>query len=256
MTRMPFVELSGHSIEYERIDGARADAPPLVFLHEGLGSVAMWRGFPAKLAAATGCPAIVYSRRGYGRSDPAARPLGPRYMHDEALQVLPELRRALGLAPPILVGHSDGASIAVIHAGDGHFPVRALILEAPHLFVEEVSLSSIAEARRAYETGDLKARLARYHDDVEGAFRGWNDAWLAPEFRQWNIESYAAGIACPVLAIQGEDDPYGTLAQIEAVARTVKGPCETLVLPRCGHTPHREEERATLAAMARFVAQV
>ena len=253
---MSFVELSGHRIEYERIAGARADAPPLVFLHEGLGSVAMWREFPAKLAAATGCPAIVYSRRGYGRSDPAARPLGARYMHDEALHVLPALRRALDLAPPILVGHSDGASIAVIHAGDGRFPVRALILEAPHLFIEEISLASIAEARKAYETADLKARLARYHNDVEGAFRGWNDAWLSPEFRQWNIEEYAAGITCPVLAIQGEDDPYGTLAQIEAVARDVKGRYETLVLPRCGHTPHREQEQTTLTAMAQFVAQV
>jgi pimeloyl-ACP methyl ester carboxylesterase len=253
---MPFLTLGGHRIEYLHIPGTRADAPTLVFLHEGLGSVAMWREFPAKLAAATGSPAVVYSRYGYGRSEPIAAPLGADYMHREALETLPELREALGLDTPILVGHSDGASIALIHAGAGRWPVRALILEAPHVFVEDVSLASIAGARDAYATTDLKQRLARYHENVDSAFRGWNDAWLSPAFRRWNIVGYLGGIACPVLAIQGEDDAYGTLAHIDAIARALGDRCERLILPRCGHSPHRDQEQATLAAMAAFVARV
>lgn len=250
---MPFVTVTGHRLEVETIPGSRAGAPPLLLLHEGLGSVAMWRDFPAKLAAATGCTVTVYSRYGYGRSSPISGPHGVDYMHREALDVLPELRTALGLAEPVIMGHSDGASIALIHAGAGRWPVRGVIAEAPHVFVEDVSVRSIADAKIAYETTDLRDRLARYHEDVDGAFRGWNDIWLAPAFRQWNIEDYLPGITCPVLAIQGADDEYGTLAQIEAVKRQVSGPVETLVLPRCGHSPHRTQEAATLAAIARFV---
>ncbi len=252
---MPSLAAGGHRLEYERIDG-RPAAPTLVLLHEGLGSVALWRDFPAKLVAASGCPGIVYSRYGYGWSDPREAPHGVDYMHREALEVLPELRAKLGLDDVILVGHSDGASIALIHAGSGRWPVRAVIVEAPHVFVEDVSIASIAAARRAYDTEGLRQRLARFHADVDGAFSGWNDIWLHPAFRDWNIESYLPGIRCPTLAIQGADDEYGTLAQIDAIERSVSGPFERLVLRDCKHSPHREQEQATLAAMTGFIARV
>jgi pimeloyl-ACP methyl ester carboxylesterase len=252
---MPFLTAGGHRLEYEQFPG-KPGAPTLVLLHEGLGSVAMWRDFPAKLAQATGCPLVVYSRYGYGGSDPLAAPRELRYMHDEALIALPELRQALGLDDVVLVGHSDGASIALIHAGSGRWPVRALMLEAPHVFVEDVSVAGIEHARIAYETGDLRQRLARYHGDVDGAFRGWNDAWLDPAFRAWTIAEYLPGVACAVLAIQGADDEYGTLAQTTAVKRGVTGPVETLVLANCRHSPHRDEEAAVLAAMTAFAARV
>ncbi len=202
---MPFLTAGGHRLEYEHIDG-KAGTPTLVFLHEGLGSVALWRDFPARLAAASECPAVVYSRYGYGRSAPLSAPHGVDYMHREALDALPELRATLGLDDVILVGHSDGASIALIHAGCGRWPVRAIIVEAPHVFVEDVSIASIAAAREAYEATGLRQRLARFHADVDSAFRGWNDIWLRPEFRAWTIENYLPGIRCPVLAIQGADD--------------------------------------------------
>jgi pimeloyl-ACP methyl ester carboxylesterase len=252
---MPFLTAGGHRLEYERIDG-RSGAPTLILLHEGLGSIALWRDFPAKLAQATDCPAVVYSRYGYGRSDALTGPHHVDYMHREALDVLPELRDQLGLNDAILVGHSDGASIALIHAGSGRWPVRAIVLEAPHVFVEDVSIASIAAARAAYETTDLRQRLARYHADVDSAFRGWNDIWLDPNFRTWTIEDALPGVRCPVLAIQGADDEYGTLAQLDAIERGVGGPFERLVLPQCKHSPHRDQEDAVLAAMAAFVAQV
>jgi pimeloyl-ACP methyl ester carboxylesterase len=252
---MPFLTAGGHRLEYERIDG-RSGAPTLILLHEGLGSIALWRDFPAKLAQATDCPAVVYSRYGYGRSDALTGPHHVDYMHREALDVLPELRDQLGLNDAILVGHSDGASIALIHAGSGRWPVRAIVLEAPHVFVEDVSIASIAAARAAYETTDLRQRLARYHADVDSAFRGWNDIWLDPNFRTWTIEDALPGVRCPVLAIQGADDEYGTLAQLDAIERGIAGPFERLVLPQCKHSPHRDQEDAVLAAMAAFVAQV
>ncbi len=252
---MPFLTAGGHRLEYERIAGD-SGAPTLILLHEGLGSVALWRDFPARLAAATGCPAVVYSRHGYGRSDPLAAPRGVDYMHREALATLPELRAALALEQAILVGHSDGASIALIHAGSGRWPVRAVVLAAPHVFVEDVSIASIAAARTAYETTDLRQRLARYHADVDSAFRGWNDIWLDPAFRTWNIEDVLPGVRCPVLAIQGADDEYGTLAQIDAIEQGAAGRFERLVLPDCKHSPHRDQEQATLEAMARFIARV
>jgi pimeloyl-ACP methyl ester carboxylesterase len=251
---MPFLDVGEHRLEFARIAGD-ARRPTLIFLHEGLGSVAMWRDFPAKLAQATGAPAIVYSRLGYGRSDPLTVPREVRYMHEEALVTLPALRQKLGLDEIVLVGHSDGASIALIHAGSG-FLVRALVLEAPHVFVEDVSIAGIEAARDAYATTDLPTRLARHHDDVESAFRGWNDIWLAPAFRAWNIEEYLPRVRCPVLAIQGEDDQYGTLAQVDAVGRGVAGPFEKLVLANCGHSPHRDQEQAVLAAMAEFIKRI
>jgi pimeloyl-ACP methyl ester carboxylesterase len=252
---MPFLTAGGHRLEYERLPG-RPGAPTLLLLHEGLGSVALWRDFPQKLAQATGAPLVVYSRYGYGHSDALAAPRGPRYMHEEALETLPALRQALALDDVILVGHSDGASIALIHAGSGNWPVRALILEAPHVFVEAMNLASIEAARSAYATTDLRRRLARYHADVDSAFRGWNDAWLSAEFRGWNIEEYLPGIACPVLAIQGADDEYGTPAQLEAIARGLKGRFEPLVLRHCKHSPHRDQEAAVLEAMTDFVERV
>jgi pimeloyl-ACP methyl ester carboxylesterase len=252
---MPFLTAGGHRLEYDQIDGA-GDRPTLILLHEGLGSVALLRDFPAKLAQATGCPVVVYSRWGYGRSDALAGPRHVDYMHREALEALPELRARLDLDDAILIGHSDGASIALIHAGSGRWPVRALVLEAPHVFVEDVSVTSIAAARTAYETTDLRRRLARYHADVDSAFRGWNDIWLHADFRAWNIEDVLPGVRCPVLAIQGADDEYGTLAQIDSIERGVAGPFERLVLLECKHSPHRDQEQATLAAITRFIASV
>jgi pimeloyl-ACP methyl ester carboxylesterase len=251
-----YINCGGSRLEIERIPGASAAAPTMVFLHEGLGSVALWKDFPTRLAAATGLPALVYSRLGYGKSDRLVGDRGVGYMHREALETLPALRRGLGLDEVVLVGHSDGASIALIHAGAGRWPVRGLILEAPHVFVEEVGLKQIAEAKKTYENSDLERRLAPYHDDPAGAFRGWNRIWLDPEFRAWNIEDSLPGIACPVLAIQGADDEYGTLAQLDAVERGLRAPFRRLVLSGCRHSPHRDRADATLDAMRQFIAGI
>jgi pimeloyl-ACP methyl ester carboxylesterase len=246
-----FIAAGGHRLEIRRIAG-RADLPTLIFLHEGLGSVALWKDFPDKLAAATGATALVYSRHGYGKSDPLIGERAVDYMHVEALETLPELRAKLGLDEVVLVGHSDGASIALIHAGAGRGPVRGLMLEAPHVFVEDITVASIAAAKTAFETADLAARLGRYHDDPAGAFWGWNKIWLHTDFRAWNIERYLPGVRCPVLAVQGADDEYGTAAQLDALARGLSGPFEQLVLADCRHAPHRDREAATLAAMTRW----
>ncbi len=254
---MKFVEIDGRRIEVVRLASAhgRAGAPAIVFLHEGLGSVAMWRGFPQRVADATGCEAIVYSRIGYGRSDPIRDKRTVRYMHDEALHALPLLLDALDVHAPILFGHSDGASIALIHAGGTRRDVAALILMAPHVLVEDVSVASIAQAKVAYETTDLRARLGKYHADVDSAFRGWNDIWLDPEFRAWNIEEYLPGIRCPILAIQGEDDEYGTMEQVERIARTCRD-VDLVKLADCRHSPHKDQPEAVLAAVDEFVARL
>jgi pimeloyl-ACP methyl ester carboxylesterase len=228
------------------------EAPPLVLLHEGLGSVSLWRDFPEALAAATGRRTVAYSRRGYGRSPPIDRPRSTDYMHREALDVLPAFLKAHGLTKPILVGHSDGASIALIHAGAGHV-LTGLVAMAPHVFVEDFAITSIAAAREAWATTDLKERLQRHHDDVEGAFLGWNDIWLDPAFRAWNIERYLEGVACPLLLIQGKDDEYGTMAQLDAVEAQVRGPVERVELEECRHSPHRDQRERTLDAIAAFV---
>jgi pimeloyl-ACP methyl ester carboxylesterase len=249
---MAFVTVAGRRIEYVRMEG-RAGRPALVFLHEGLGSVAMWKDFPARVAEATACETIVYSRAGYGQSDRivGARPV--TYMHDEALVDLPALLDALALERPVLVGHSDGGSIAIIHAAASGRPVRALVLLAPHVVVEDLSVASIAKAKVAYETTDLRSKLARYHADVDGAFWGWNRIWLDPAFRRWDITRYLPRLSCPVLAVQGEEDEYGTMAQIEQIAATVPG-TQLVKLARCGHSPHRDQPDATVDAIARFVA--
>jgi pimeloyl-ACP methyl ester carboxylesterase len=235
------------NLERREIAGAE---PALVFLHEGLGSVALWREFPERLAAATGRRALLYSRAGHGQSDVPAQPRTPRFMHDEALDVLPGVLRDAGIARPVLVGHSDGASIALIHAS--RHPVAGLVLLAPHVFVEDVSVASIAEARETFATTDLRERMARYHRDPEATFRLWNDIWLAPEFRDWNIEDVLPAVTAPALLIQGEHDQYGTLAQVEAVRRGVRGDAELVVLG-CRHAPHLEAPEETLAAAVRFV---
>jgi pimeloyl-ACP methyl ester carboxylesterase len=238
-------------VECARIDAARADAPLLLFLHEGLGSLAMWRDFPQQLCAAAGARGLVYSRPGYGRSTPRAA--GERwsadFMHREAYEVLPALLAALRVeARPWLFGHSDGGSIALLHAARFPDRVAGVVALAPHVFVEDVSVASIEEAREAYLTTDLKDRLARYHDDPDSAFWGWNDIWLDPSFRSWNITDEVAALRCPVLAIQGEDDQYGTMAQIDAIAARVAG-TRLVRLAHCGHSPHRDQPEAVIAAV-------
>jgi len=234
-------------LETETIDGAD---PALVFLHEGLGAVKLWRDFPRRLAEASGRRALVYSRAGHGQSPVPEGDRTPRFMHEEALDVLPGLLREHGIEKPVLVGHSDGASIALIHAG-AH-PVSALILLAPHVFVEDLSVASIEEARVSFQTSDLRERMARHHRDPERTFRLWNDIWLAPEFRDWNIEDVLPGVSAPTLVIQGEHDQYGTLAQVEAIARGVRGPVTTALLD-CRHAPHLEAPEATLNAAVSFL---
>lgn len=252
---MPFLIVGGHRVEYERISAGGRDRPTLVFLHEGLGSVSMWKDFPGRVAQATRCDALVYSRYGYGQSDPIEAPRPVTYMHDEALVALPDLLDRLGVERPILVGHSDGGSIALIHAAATGRPVKALALMAPHVFVEDISVASIAAAKVAYETTDLRAKLARYHADVESAFRGWNRIWLDPAFRLWNIVAYLPRVRCPVLAVQGAGDEYGTMAQIDAIRAGVRD-VEVVALERCGHSPHRDRPDAVLDAMVRFVTRV
>ena len=208
---------------------------------------------PAALHDATGRRTVTYSRAGYGRSGPVPLPRPLTYMHHEADVVLPALLAALGIERPVLVGHSDGASIALLAAGAG-LPVGALVVLAPHVIVEDVSVAAIAAARTAYAETDLRERLARHHDDVDVAFRGWNDAWLDPAFRDWDITDRLPGITAPVLAIQGADDPYGTTRQLDLIAAGVRGPFERLVLPAVGHAPHLEAEAAVLAAIAAVIA--
>jgi pimeloyl-ACP methyl ester carboxylesterase len=249
---VPVASVGNARLEYQWIGERTVDAAPIVMLHEGLGSVSLWRDFPTHLSGVTHRAVLVYSREGYGHSSPMRGPRPVSYMHDEALIVLPGLLDQLDVHEPILFGHSDGASIALIHAGAGHRPVRALILLAPHVMVEDISVRGIAAARQAYEATDLRARLARHHDDVDAAFRGWNDIWLSPEFRQWNIEQYLPRVRCPVLAIQGEDDEYGTMAQIDKIASAAPD-VELLKLERCGHSPHRDCPEAVLAGVEDFL---
>jgi pimeloyl-ACP methyl ester carboxylesterase len=248
-----FVTVRGRRLEVRCHAGRVSGAPTIVLLHEGLGSVSMWRDFPKRVADATGSPVVVYSRYGYGQSDVLQAPFTVRYMHEEALEALPEFLERLEIEAPVLFGHSDGASIALIHAG-AFGRAKALILEAPHVFVEDISVASIAAAKLGFETTDLASKLARHHADAQKTFRGWNDIWLHPDFRAWNIEEYLPRVECPVLAIQGRDDQYGTMAQVDAIARQLKGPVELLKLDRCGHSPHRDQPVAVLEAVREFIA--
>ncbi|NMG27610.1 alpha/beta fold hydrolase [Aromatoleum evansii] len=254
---MKQVLVCGKHLEYVRLPSAhpRDGAPAIVFLHEGLGSVSMWRDFPQKVADATGCEAIVYSRAGYGRSDAAELPRTTRYMHDEGLTVLPALLDALQLDRPILLGHSDGGSIALICAGGTGTPLSGVVLMAPHVLVEDISVTSIAQAKVAWQSTDLPARLGKYHADVEAAFRGWNDIWLHPDFRAWNIEEYVPRVACPVLAIQGEDDEYGTMDQIDRIAAQARD-VDLVKLADCRHSPHKDQPAAVIEAVGEFVNRI
>jgi pimeloyl-ACP methyl ester carboxylesterase len=242
-------------LEYELIHTNSPQSPMLVFLHEGLGCVALWKDFPRRVATATGCNALLYSRQGYGDSAALQGPRSPDYLHHEALTVLPQLLDRFDIRDPLLFGHSDGASIALIHAAGAARAVRGLVLMAPHVKVEEISVGSIAAARQTYENTDLRTRLARYHADPDAAFRGWCDIWLDPRFRAWNIEDLIGQIRCPMLAIQGFDDEYGTMEQIDSIARRAPG-TQLLKLKACAHSPHRDQPEAVIAAAARFLGEL
>jgi pimeloyl-ACP methyl ester carboxylesterase len=263
---MELININGTRLEIRRIEaaGAAADRAPLVFLHEGLGSVAMWRDWPDQLCAATARAGVVISRRGYGRSEAipdvrgtpsgldgrASGRLQPDYMHREAWEVLPALLAHLGIDPPVLVGHSDGGTIALLHAS--RHPVAACVVMAPHVIVEDLSIAAITQAREAFQKGGLRERLARFHADVDGAFWQWNDIWLSEDFRAFDIREDCQRIAAPLLAIQGVDDPYGTMAQIDEIAAHAPH-ARLLKLPDCGHSPHKDQPAAVNAAIGAFL---
>jgi pimeloyl-ACP methyl ester carboxylesterase len=245
------VRIGGADLEVLDIPATRTGRPELLLLHEGVGSVSMWREFPEQLSQATGCRIVAYSREGHGRSSRRKRPFAPTFMHDEAFGVLPALREALAIARPVLVGHSTGASMALIHAGADRWPVAAVVAMAPLAFVEDSNLDSIREARALYETTRWREKLARHHDDVDHTFYGWNAIWLDPAFRGWNIADDIAGIRCPILAILGDGDQYASRAQLAVIEKNaVKAArVETLLLADCGHAPHRDQPAAVLAAV-------
>ena len=250
---MPFADLKSCSLNYRLILG-NADVPTLVFLHEGLGSISLWRDFPDRVARKLGARALIYSRSGYGRSSPLLAKREPGFMHHEALEVLPELLATLGIEKPLLIGHSDGASIALIYGAEHPENAAGLVLMAPHVFVEALTLTSIARAAEAYESGDLRDRLAQHHDHVDDAFRGWSDIWLNPRFGAWNLGKEVSSLRVPTLVIQGEDDPYGTLAQLDAFEAAKTVTVTRLVLSACGHSPHRDQESKVVDAISTFAA--
>jgi pimeloyl-ACP methyl ester carboxylesterase len=245
-------------IEYAWVGPAGCPTPLLVFLHEGLGSVALWKNFPAQLCEAAGCRGLVYSRPGYGRSTPrpANQALGVDFMHRQAREVLPTLLQALGIDAarerPWLFGHSDGGSIALLYAASFPQQIGGAIVMAPHILVEDVSVASIEKARAAYLATNLRQRLGKYHDDPDSAFWGWNDIWLHPSFRAWSIEEDLSAITCPLLAVQGLDDEYGTLAQIRGIAQRVPQ-TELLELPACGHSPQSDQPQRVIEAVTGFM---
>jgi pimeloyl-ACP methyl ester carboxylesterase len=247
---LPTVPVPGGRVEYDDVPGS-ADRPPLLFLHEGLGSVGLWRGFHRDVAAATGRRTVAYSRLGHGWSDLPPAKRTPAFMHEEAHTVVPALRAALGLDRPVLVGHSDGASIALLHAAAAD--ATALVVMAPHVFVEEIGLGGIESARREFEEGDLRARMARHHRDPEVTFRNWNDVWLDPVFRDWDLRPDIAGITCPVLAVQGTADRYGTVAHVEAIRDCVATHRVELLVLDGGHSPHLEHRERVRDAIAAFL---
>ncbi|PPR57809.1 MAG: 2-succinyl-6-hydroxy-2,4-cyclohexadiene-1-carboxylate synthase [Alphaproteobacteria bacterium MarineAlpha4_Bin2] len=246
--------IEGREIEYRRIPRTCLGAPTIVMLHEGLGSVSTWRDFPDKLGVTTGAEVLVYSRFGYGLSAVRRQALTVDYMHRAALEELPAFLEILDIDTPVLFGHSDGASIALILAGAQPQRIRGLVLEAPHVFTERISVDSIAAIQEAYEaSGDLRHRLARHHSDVDASFYGWNAVWQLPEFMDWNIEEYLPGVACPALVIQGEADEYGTVEQVERIERGSGGGVKRLILDGCGHAPHRECTASVLEASKAFL---
>lgn len=251
---MKHLLVNGLRLEVRDIAASKAGCPVLLLLHEGLGCVAMWRQFPDKLAAQTGCRVIAWSRAGYGNSEPYREPRTPRYLHREALEALPALISALQIERPLLVGHSDGASIALIFAGAFPEQTCGVVAMAPHEFVEEETLAGILAAKTALTASDWLPKLARYHHDAARVFSDWNETWLAPEFRDWSIEAYLPAIRCPLLAIQGEDDEYATMRQIDLIVEQAPD-VQLLKLASCGHSPQRDQEAAVLAAIAAFVDQ-
>jgi pimeloyl-ACP methyl ester carboxylesterase len=247
-----YVSVDGARLEYIWHGPPPAQAPTLVFLHEGLGSISRWRNFPAELCSRLGCGALVYSRCGHGKSDALAAPRTIRFMHEEATDVLPRLLEVFEIRRPILVGHSDGASIALIYAGSGG-DAFALALEAPHVFVEDVTVTRIAELRELYKTTDLRTKLARHHSNVDSLFQYWTEVWLRPEFRGWSIEAYLPEVRCPTLVIQGKQDEYGTERHVDTLIATLGGRCEGVMLDDCGHAPHLDQSRHVEDIMARFI---
>jgi pimeloyl-ACP methyl ester carboxylesterase len=244
-------------LEYRMIGPAPEAAPTIVMLHEGLGSAGLWGDFPEKLATATGAGVFAYSRAGYGASTPVPLPRPIDYMHIEALDVLPKILDAIGFKRGLLAGHSDGASIAAIYAGGVQdHRIRGLALIAPHFIVEDISVKSIAEIKNLYETTDLRSKLARWHSHVDNAFYGWNDAWLNPKFRDWDISEYLAWIRVPIAIVQGADDHYGTIRQIEIAREECYCPVDVSIITGAGHSPHREAPEATLNAVAEFARSI
>lgn len=246
-----FVEVSGRQLHYRWLC-PELDNSPLIFLHEGLGSVELWREFPGDVVKGTGHPGLLYSRYGNGWSETLEGPRRPDYMHREALETLPGIVEWLGGGPPVLIGHSDGASISIIYAGAGH-PVEGLVLIAPHVFVEELTLSSIGAFRSSFPDSDMAEKMAKYHTRAETTFLGWANIWLSPDFRTWNIEEHLAGVRCPTLLIQSEDDPYGSLRQLDAIESQISGPVERLVVPGSDHAPQRSEPELVTEATVQFI---
>jgi pimeloyl-ACP methyl ester carboxylesterase len=252
-----FIRIGASSLEYRMIGPSPDDAPTIVMLHEGLGSAGLWGDFPDKLQAATGCGVVVYSRAGYGASTPVKLPRPLDYMHIEALAVLPKLLDLIGFRRGLLLGHSDGASIAAIYAGGvADHRIRGLVLIAPHFVVEDISVISIAGIKQAYETTDLRSKLKRWHNDVDNAFYGWNGAWLDRAFRDWDISEYLAYIRVPVALLQGVDDEYGTIRQVEIAREECYCPVDVTIIPGAGHSPHREAPGATLETIAEFAGRI
>ena len=258
MTESGHLDVDGLRLEYRMLGPSPENAPTVVMLHEGLGSVSMWRVFPDRVAKTTGFGVFVYSRMGYGSSSPCEVPRPLTYMHDEALATLPCILDGIGFRVGVMLGHSDGASIAAIHAGGCRDErVRGLILMAPHFFTEDAGIESIARSKADFEAADLRARLYKHHgDNVDGAFWGWNRAWLEPGFRRWDIREYLAKIRTPVLIIQGENDEYGSEKQIQVARAQCSAPVQALLLPLCGHSPHRDQPERTLTEIAAFSRQV
>jgi len=252
-----FVTIDGCRLEYQWHGPPADEAPTIVFLHEGLGAITRWRDFPAALCARLEWGGLVYNRQGYGGSDPLSGPLTPRFMHREGLEVLPRLLDMFAIAQPVLFGHSDGGSIALIYAGSGLAAPAGLVLEAPHVFVEDLTVASIAQVRRSYSASDLRERLERHHGtNVDTLFEYWTRLWLSDEFRHWNIEEYLPRITYPTLVIQGTDDEYGTVRQVDAIAAGISGRIETVLLDACGHSPHIGQREAVEAAAVTFLRQL
>jgi pimeloyl-ACP methyl ester carboxylesterase len=253
-----FIRAAGHRLRVRRLTqpekSAQDHRPTLVFLHEALGSIELWHDFPSTLVAATGCNALIYDRWGHGESDLLTGRRTLRYVHDEALESLPEVLEKSAVSDAILIGHSDGGSIALIYAAEHREVARGLITEAAHVFVDEVTLNGIREAVEVYETTNLKEKLSRYHgNNTEIIFRAWCDTWLSPQFEKWNIEECLPKIKCPVLVIQGEDDQYGTKAQVESITTQVAGPSKSLLIPNCAHIPHKQARDRVVKEMTEFI---